>query len=170
MSTSLTRYAFTALKLDISSLRANSIWDKSLVCEANISSASAHIERHRRISKIPRGIYLDAWYSAWSITLGAAPIFFVFRSVILVFLSVDMWASPTRYVLALLELDILSLRANSIWDKSLVCVVNISSRRHIELRQQHIENHARDLSRCVFSVKDNTLWQGAFFIAFFSKM
>ena len=28
--------------------------------------------------------------------------------------SVDMWASPTRYVLAALELDILSLRANSI--------------------------------------------------------
>ena len=32
------------LKLDILSLRANSIWDKSLVCAANISSASAHIE------------------------------------------------------------------------------------------------------------------------------
>ena len=51
----------------------------------------------------------------------------------LVFISVDMWASPTRYVLALLELDILSLRANSIWDKSLVCAANISSASaHIE--------------------------------------
>ena len=81
----------------------------------------------------------------------------------LVFSSVDIFTFVKyvherwiRYVLALLELDILSLRANSIWDKSLVCVANISSRRHIELRQQHIENPARDLSRCVFSVKDNT--------------
>ena len=62
MSTSLTRYAFATLELDILSLRANSIWEKSLVCEANISSASAHIERRRRISKIPQGIYLDACY------------------------------------------------------------------------------------------------------------
>ena len=81
----------------------------------------------------------------------------------LVFSSVDIFTFVkyvherwTRYVLALLELDILPLRVNSIWDKSLVCVANISSRWHIELRQQHIENPARDLSRCVFSVKDNT--------------
>ena len=50
------------LELDILSLRTNSIWDKSLslltyiavgdVCKS-ISSASAHIERRMRISKIP---------------------------------------------------------------------------------------------------------------------
>ena len=69
MWASPTRYVLALLELDILSLRANSIWDKSLVCAENISSASAHIERHRRISKIPRGIYLDAWYSVKSITL-----------------------------------------------------------------------------------------------------
>ena len=41
------------------------------------------------------------------------------------------------YVLALLELDILTLCVNSIWDKSLVCVANISSRR------QHRRSQAR---------------------------
>jgi len=40
---------------------------------------------------------------------------------------------------------------------------SISSRRHIELRWQHIENPVRDLSRCVFSVKDNTLMSRAAF-------
>ena len=33
----------------------------------------------------------------------------------------------------------------------------ISGRRYIELRQQRIENPIGDLSRCVFSVKNNTL-------------
>ena len=80
------------------------------------------------------------------------------------FSFVDMSTPLTRYVLALLELDILPLRVNSIWDKSLVCVANISSWRHIELRQQHIENPVRDLSRCVFSVKDNTLTRAVLFI------
>ena len=86
MSTSPTRYAFAMLKLDIlpfalrTSIRyeinPSRFWHISPVASnakayraVGISSCLWHIVAISNISKIPQGIYLDAWYSFKSITL-----------------------------------------------------------------------------------------------------
>ena len=50
--------------------------------------------------------------------------------------SICSHSAQTRYIVATRQFD-------------MSCEANISSRRHIELRKQHIENPERDLSRCV---------------------
>ena len=63
-----TRYAFTAFKLDILPLCDNSISDKFLVCEANISSRR-YMELRKQPIENPQGIYLNADLSVKDVTL-----------------------------------------------------------------------------------------------------
>ena len=110
------------------------------------------------ISKIPWGIYLDAWHANKNVTLARS------RS----YLRRVWWQScairQNGWVLSHLAFGI--SRLWRVMQKHIECVSTYRT------PQAYIENPARDLSRCVFSVKDNTLkalYPFAFFM-FFARL